>query len=246
MTINCQLVWNEEQKQKLKLEESLTRWLRAMQSRGGSSVSMQVSSTRGQSRVFWGIWHLSNKISNSGFFSPSFYHECILCECVPVISPAPACDWSGQVQRTTLEATPSQMSADCAFPSSLVRWHDVGGHWWLHRDGLPFYPPVDNKHKKSQYNSMFVCLYDLLCFSDQREKHTSRLTKDWIPSTKLGEGVAWPEERVHWEPGPKKYPEGTFFLETWNHCQKLPNLKSHSASGYIQWLVVLWWVPHLH
>lgn len=72
MTINCQLVWNEEQKQKLKWEESLTRWLRAMQSRGRSSVSMQVSSTRGQSRVFWGIWHLSNKISNSGFFFSFF------------------------------------------------------------------------------------------------------------------------------------------------------------------------------
>lgn len=27
---------------------------------------------------------------------------------------------------------------------------------------------------------------------------------DWIPLSKLGEGVVWPEDRVHWEAEPKK------------------------------------------
>lgn len=29
-------------------------------------------------------------------------------------------------------------------------------------------------------------------------------TMDWIPLSKLGEGVVWPEDRVHWDAEPKK------------------------------------------
>lgn len=67
-------------------DRGLTRRLRAMQSRGRSSVTMQVSSTRGQSRFLLNIWHLGNKISKSEFkfFYVLISHEFLLCGCVIV------------------------------------------------------------------------------------------------------------------------------------------------------------------
>ena len=46
-------------------------------------------------------------------------------------------------------------------------------------------------------------LFDLSDKKEKKEQHG--LTMVWMPLSKLGEGVAWPEERAHWdaEPGEK-------------------------------------------
>lgn len=35
-------------------------------------------------------------------------------------------------------------------------------------------------------------------------KSENLLTIGWIPPSKWGEGVAWPEDRVHWDAEPEK------------------------------------------
>lgn len=192
-----------------------------MQSRGRTSVTMQVSSTRGQSRLFWGIWHLWNEISKSGF-SILFFCLTLICTLwvcysdltspwMRLARPSAAADNPGgnpkpaDDSRLCISVKPGPLCPLAWRWRTLMassRWSSI-----LSACGQQTEPTTVefSIYLQGLFESMICHIYHI------RENNTSRLTMDWIPSTKLGEGVAWPEDRVHWEPEPRKYPEGTFF-----------------------------------